>query len=100
MSPAAIADAADAVAEKIDVLLERAADAMMVAPNPGSPRWHQERETRGSAAGHGALEQRMLVEIAIAQRAGVDPRHEIDRARQAGVSSLRIATAAGTSEQK
>lgn len=84
VSLAAIVDSADSVAEKIDMLLDRAVDTVMGAPTPGSRQWRQGWETRGSAAGYAALEQRMLVKIAIAQRAGVDPRHEIDRARQAG----------------
>ncbi|NKS85643.1 hypothetical protein GS894_23890 [Rhodococcus hoagii] len=37
----AIAEAAEAVAEKIDVLLERATDAVLGAPRPGSEAWQQ-----------------------------------------------------------
>ncbi|WP_345349122.1 hypothetical protein [Rhodococcus olei] len=36
-----------------------------------------------------ALGQRMRVKTAIAEAAGVDPRHEIERARRAGVLSPR-----------
>jgi hypothetical protein len=87
---------ADAVAERIDVLLERATDSVIGAPRPGSPQWYQEWESRGSASGRAAYEQRMLVKIAIAARAGVDPCHEIDRAHRAGVPWPGIAGAAGT----
>ncbi|GAA4485300.1 hypothetical protein GCM10023094_39930 [Rhodococcus olei] len=36
-------------------------------------------ESRGSEADRAALEQRVLVRIAIAEAAGVDPRHEVER---------------------
>lgn len=100
VSPAVIADAADAIAERIDLLLERATDAVIAAPNPGSPQWREAWETRGSEEGRAALERRMLVKIAIAQRAGIDPCHEIDRARREGVPWIRIAAAAGTSVER
>ncbi|GAA4485277.1 hypothetical protein GCM10023094_39870 [Rhodococcus olei] len=37
--------------EKIDVLLERATDAVIGAARPGSPQWRQAWESRESAAG-------------------------------------------------
>lgn len=85
VSQEAIAEAADAVAEKIDVLLERATDTVLGAPRPGSPQWRRAWESRESEAGRVALEQRVWVKIAIAEAAGVDSRHELDRARRAGV---------------
>lgn len=81
----AITEAADAVAEKIDVLLERATDAVLGGPRPGSEQWRQAWDTRDTAAGRAALEHRTRVKIAIAEAAGVDPRHEIERARRAGL---------------
>jgi hypothetical protein len=38
--------------------------------------------------GHAALEQGARVKIAIAEAAGVDPRHEIDRARRPGLNAV------------
>jgi hypothetical protein len=96
VTPEAIADVAEAVAEKIDVLLERAADTLIAAPRPGSPQWHTAWEARESLAGQAALEERILVKIAVALSAGVDPGHEITRAHRAGVPWNRIAAAAGT----
>jgi len=96
VTPEAIADVAEAVAEKIDVLLERATDTLIAAPRPGSPQWHTAWEARESTAGQAAIEQRMLVKIAIALSAGVDPGHEIARAHRAGVPWTRIAAATGT----
>ncbi|MFF0818366.1 hypothetical protein ACFYVR_24950 [Rhodococcus sp. NPDC003318] len=85
VSEEAVVEAAETVAEKIDVLLERATDAVLGAPWPGSPQWRQEWESRESDSGRAALEQRARVKIAIAVLAGVDPRHEIERACRAGI---------------
>ncbi|QCQ90939.1 hypothetical protein [Rhodococcus sp. SGAir0479] len=81
----AIAEAADAVAEKIDVLLERATDAVLGAPQPGSEAWRQAWAARETDAGHAARAHRARVKIAIAEAAGVDARPEVDRARRAGL---------------
>ena len=82
---AAIAEAADVVAEKIDVLLERATDAVLGTPTAGSPQWRQEWEARDSDAGRTAFELRARVKIAIAERAGIDTRPEGERERRGGV---------------
>ncbi|MCD7052168.1 hypothetical protein LRS58_15715 [Rhodococcus sp. BH2-1] len=81
----AITEAAEAVAEKIDVLLERATDHVLGAPQPGSEAWRQQWDSRDTEAGRAALAHRARIKIAIARAAGVDPHHELDRARRAGV---------------
>ena len=83
--PETIAEAAEAVAEKIDVLLERATDTVLGAPQPGSDAWQQAWAARDTAAGRAALAHRTRIKTAIAQAAGVDPRPELDRARRAGI---------------
>ena len=83
--PEAIAEAAEAVAEKIDVLLERATDTVLGAPQPGSDAWQQAWAARDTAAGRAALAHRTRVKTAIAAAAGVDPRPELERAQCAGV---------------
>jgi hypothetical protein len=89
VTPEAIVEVAETVVEKIDVLLERATDAVLGAPRPGTPLWRQAWESRESESGRAALEQRARVKIAIAELAGVDPRHEYERARRAGVLPIR-----------
>jgi len=83
--PEAIAEAAEAVAEKIDVLLERATDAVLGAPQPGSDAWQAAWAARDTDAGRAALAHRTRVKSAIAVAAGVDPRPELERARRAGI---------------
>lgn len=91
MSQAAIVEAADAVAEKVDILLDRAVDAVLGAPRAGSQRWHQDWRERESQSGHDALERRARVKITIAQLAGIDPRHEIERLRRMGLPTAGLA---------
>jgi hypothetical protein len=43
---------------------------------------------RPGGKGRAALEQRARVKIAIAEAAGADPRHEIDRVRHPGLTPL------------
>ncbi|MFM1722889.1 hypothetical protein ABEU20_001449 [Rhodococcus sp. PAM 2766] len=83
--PESIAEAAEAVAEKIDVLLERATDAVLGAPPPGSEAWQQAWVARDTDAGRTELAHRTRVKTAIAAAAGVDPRPELERARRAGI---------------
>ncbi|WP_145238424.1 hypothetical protein [Prescottella equi] len=84
MPPEAIAEAAEAVAEKIDVPLERATDAVLGAPRPGSDAWQQACAARDTEAGRAELAHRTRVKTAIAAAAGVDPRPELERAQRAG----------------
>lgn len=78
--PEAIAEAADVVAEKIDVLLERATDAVLGSPNAGSHEWRQAWESRDSEAGRMAAAQRARVKATIAELAGLrtemGPQHQ------------------------
>ncbi|WP_157662961.1 hypothetical protein [Prescottella equi] len=83
--PEAIAEAAEAVAEKIDVLLERATDAVLGAPRPGSDEWQQAWAARDTEAGRAELAHRTRVKVAIARAAGMDPRPELERAQRAGI---------------
>ncbi|NKZ73697.1 hypothetical protein GS934_00945 [Rhodococcus hoagii] len=51
--PEAITEVAEEVAEKIDVLLERATDTVLGAPQPGSDAWQQAWAARDTDAGRG-----------------------------------------------
>ncbi|BDC75061.1 hypothetical protein [Prescottella equi] len=83
--PEAITEVAEEVAEKIDVLLERATDTVLGAPQPGSDAWQQAWAARDTDAGRAALANRTRIKAAIAQAAGVDPGPELERARRAGI---------------
>ncbi|MBP0079818.1 hypothetical protein B0F69_23180 [Rhodococcus hoagii] len=85
MRPEAITEVAEEVAEKIDVLLERATDTVLGAPQPGSDAWQQAWAARDTDAGRAALAHRTRIKAAIAQAAGVDPGPELERARRAGI---------------
>ncbi|MBM4575898.1 hypothetical protein GS415_08495 [Rhodococcus hoagii] len=72
--PEAITEVAEEVAEKIDVLLERATDTVLGAPQPGSDAWQTGvGRTATPDAGRAALAHRTRIKAAIAQAAGVDP---------------------------
>ncbi|MDH6681024.1 hypothetical protein M2284_005267 [Rhodococcus sp. LBL1] len=81
----AITEAAEAVAEKIDVLLERATDHLLGAPQPGSEAWRQQWDSRDTEACRAELAHRTRVRIAIARATGVDPLPEPGRAGRAGI---------------
>lgn len=85
VSQQAIAEAAELVAEKIDVLLERATDVVMGAPRAGSPQWKQAWASRDTDAGRAEVEHRARVKIAIAEAAGVGLSHELERSQRAGM---------------
>lgn len=97
---AAIADAADVVAEKIDILLERATDAVLGAPPAGSQQWRQLWDSRDSETGRVAAAQRARVKAAIADLAGVrndggpqpqvQPRRRATRASRPASQQLAI----------
>ena len=65
VSQESIVDAAEMIAEKLDVLLERATDTVLGTPRPGSPQWRQDWDSRDSHAGRTAAEQRASVKDAI-----------------------------------
>jgi hypothetical protein len=65
VSQESIVDAAEMIAEKLDVLLERATDTVLGTPRPGSPQWRQDWDSRDSDAGRTAAEQRVMVKEAI-----------------------------------
>lgn len=84
---AAIADAAELLTQKADMLLERLADRVMVAPTPGSRAWYARRNTADS------VKERLLVRIAIAHQAHFDLAEDIARARAAGAGWAEIGEA-------
>ncbi|WP_458683727.1 hypothetical protein [Prescottella equi] len=100
MPPEAIAEAGEAVAEKIDVLLERATDAVLGAPQPGSEAWQRAWAARDTDAGRAELAHRARVKIAIAAAAGVDLQHELERARRAGLADESAAEPRGKPKQR
>ncbi|WP_404316506.1 hypothetical protein [Prescottella equi] len=91
--PEAISEAAEAVAEKIDVLLERATDTALGAPRPGSDAWQAAWALRDTDAGRAELAHRTQVKIAIARAAGVDSRPELERAQRTGILAGETTTA-------
>ncbi|KAF0957312.1 hypothetical protein MLGJGCBP_07708 [Rhodococcus sp. T7] len=92
VSRSAIADAAELLTQKADVLLERLADRVMASPAPGSKAWYALRNT--SAASPKA---RLLVRIAIAHQAHFDLAEDIARARAAGAQWSEIGEVTGLS---
>ena len=84
---AAIADAAELLTQKADMLLERLTDRVMAAPTPGSKAWYAHRNTADS------VKERLLVRIAIAHQAHFDLAEDIARARAAGAGWAEIGEA-------
>ncbi|RZL73323.1 MAG: hypothetical protein EOP32_36990 [Rhodococcus sp. (in: high G+C Gram-positive bacteria)] len=92
MPASAIADAADLLVQKADVLLERLADRVMASPAPGSKAWYAHRSSTTDS-----LKARLLVRIAIAHQAHFDLAEDIARARTAGAQWSEIAEVTGLS---
>ena len=88
VSSSAIADAAELLTQKADMLLERLADRMMAAPAPGPRAWYAHRSTAA-----GSVKERLLVRIAIAHQAHFDLFEDIARARAAGAGWAEIGAA-------
>ncbi|MFD4268187.1 hypothetical protein [Rhodococcus sp. NPDC058481] len=86
VSQESIVDAAEMIAEKLDVLLERATDAVLGAPRAGSQQWRQDWDSRESAAGRAAAEQRARVKAEIAALAlcHTAPARQVPRPRRGG----------------
>lgn len=72
-----IVDAAEVVAEKLDLLLERATDSVLGTPLPGSPQWLREWDARDTAGGRAEAAHRARVKAKIAALA---IRHHIEPA--------------------
>lgn len=83
-----LADAADLLAEKVDVLLDRVVDSTL---RSGRARSADQLRDDGAA--------RLLMRIAIAHLAGIDPVLDVRRARRAGLSWEEIGGAAGIGGQ-
>ncbi|KZF15179.1 MULTISPECIES: hypothetical protein [Rhodococcus] len=96
----AVAEACDALLESLDVLLERLANRVESAPAAGSAEWKNQWSARESADGRERLRRHLLVKIAIATAARVDPTHDIEMARQAGIPEADIARASGRKTQR
>lgn len=96
----AVAEACDALLESLDVLLERLANRVESAPAAGSAEWKDQWSSRESADGRERLRRHLLVKIAIATAARIDPSHDIEMARQAGISADDIARATGRKTQR
>jgi len=95
----AISEVGDALAENVDVLLERLTDKVLASPVAGSRDWHSQWHANNSSHGQHMLRQRLLVKIAMAHRAGIDPVHDVDRGRRAGTTWVAIGRAAGLSSR-
>ncbi len=99
VSVEAVTEAGDILAEQVDVLLERLTDKVLGTPRAGSREWYTQWDAQHSPAGHHLQGQRLLVKIAIASQASVDPIHDIERARHAGTAWVAIGRAAGLSSR-
>lgn len=95
VSRSAIADAAELLAQKADVLLERLADRVMTSPAPGSKAWYVQRNTVPNST-----KARLLVRIAIAHQAHFDLAEDIERARAAGAEWSEIGEATAMTAQQ
>ncbi len=93
-----IVDAAEMIAEKLDVLLERATDTVLGTPRPGTPQWRQDWDSRDSDAGRTAAEQRARVKEEIA--ALVLRHHTTPSPRHVPRRHRRGATAGSTPSQQ
>ncbi|PCK24400.1 hypothetical protein [Rhodococcus qingshengii] len=96
----AVAEACEALLESLDVLLERLANRVESAPVAGSAEWKSQWSARESEDGRERLRRHLLVKIAIATAARVDPTHDIEMARQMGIPEGDIARASGSKTKR
>ncbi|ARE37983.1 hypothetical protein A0W34_31300 (plasmid) [Rhodococcus sp. BH4] len=82
------------------MLLERLANRVVSAPAAGSAEWKDQGSSREAADARERLRRHLLVKIAIATAARVDPTHDIEIARQAGIPEADIARASGRKTQR
>ena len=87
-----VADAAEAIREKLDQWLDRVVDRILAAPAPGTAAWQQAWRDRATPTGRAAEQQRLLTRIAVAHRAGIDPTPDIRRALAAGIAPRDLPT--------
>ena len=94
-----VAEAAEALREQLDVLLDRAAERILKTPAAGSARWHALWRNRDSPDGHAQLRRHLLIRIAVAQYLGLDTTNDIQAALAAGATRVDAAAAAAVSNR-
>lgn len=67
-----VAEAAEALREQMDILLDRAAERILKTPVAGSAAWHTMWRNRDSFDGQAQLRRHLLIRISVAQHLGLD----------------------------
>ena len=94
-----VVEAAEALREQLDVLLDRAADRILKTPAPGSARWHAMWQSRDSPDGQTQLRRRLLIRISVAKYLGLDTTNDVRAAVAAGATLMDAASAAAVSNR-
>jgi len=81
-----VADAAEAIREKLDQWLDRVVDRILAAPAPGTAAWQAAWRDRDTPTGRAAQHRRLLTRIAVAHRAGIDTTPDIRTALSVGIA--------------
>ena len=94
-----VAEAAQALREQVDTLLDRVAERILKTPAAGSAPWHTMWRNRDSPAGEAQLRQHLLIRISVAQHLGLDTTNDVRAALAAGATCMDAAAAAAISNR-
>lgn len=94
-----VAEAAEALREQVDVLLDRAAERVLKTPVAGSASWHALWRNRDSADGQAQLRCHLLIRISVAQHLGLDTTSDVRAALAAGATRKDAAAAVALSRR-
>ena len=95
----AVAEAAEALREQVDVLLDRAAERVLKTPAAGSASWHALWQNRDTVDGQAQLRRHLLIRISVAQHLGLDTTSDVRAALAAGATRNDAAVAAAFSNR-
>ena len=94
-----VAEAAEALREQVDVLLDRAAERVLKTPVAGSTAWHALWRNRDTVDGQAQLRRHLLIRISVAQHLGLDTASDVRAALAAGATRNDTAVAAAASNR-
>lgn len=94
-----VADAAEALREQMDVLLDRAAERILKTPAAGTASWHAMWQNRDSSEGQAHLRRHLLMRISVAGYLGLDTARDVRAALAAGATRKDVTAAAAAQKR-
>lgn len=95
----AVTEAAEALREQVDVLLDRAAERILKTPAAGSASWHALWRNRDSPDGQTQLRRHLLTRISVGEHLGLDTTRDVRAALAAGATTKDVTAATAVSNR-